>query len=264
MDSTTPKSPRMHPMLWIASGAVTLFSLAGIAALTGVLPVAHTATAIDAPATAAPTSSTTQPQQPVAPIAATSEPVRAEPLATPSDDRTVAAPVEHKHSTKPAGHTMRTIPEHKVASSDEPRERSNSAIPTRAPDNVQRPTPVARCEECGVVEGVRLVEQEGEGTGLGAVGGAILGGVLGHQVGEGTGKQIARIGGAILGGFAGNQAEKQIRKTHHYEVSVLMEDGSRRTVTTANGNTWHAGDKVRIEQGELVSRTSSNTGAAML
>ena len=61
--------------------------------------------------------------------------------------------------------------------------------------------PPAVCRECGVIDSVEAVQQKGEGSGLGAVGGAILGGVLGHQIGEGSGKQIARIGGAVLGGL---------------------------------------------------------------
>lgn len=39
-----------------------------------------------------------------------------------------------------------------------------------------------------------------------AVVGALLGGVLGHQVGGGTGKDLATIGGAVAGAAIGNQA----------------------------------------------------------
>jgi hypothetical protein len=39
------------------------------------------------------------------------------------------------------------------------------------------------------------------GTGLGAV----VGGVLGHQVGGGNGKKLATIAGVLLGGYAGNE-----------------------------------------------------------
>jgi hypothetical protein len=38
----------------------------------------------------------------------------------------------------------------------------------------------AKCTECGVVESTREIDTRGEGSGLGAVGGAVLGGVLGN------------------------------------------------------------------------------------
>lgn len=41
--------------------------------------------------------------------------------------------------------------------------------------------------------------------GLGTLGGAAVGGVLGSTVGSGTGRTVAIAGGALLGGIAGNQ-----------------------------------------------------------
>jgi uncharacterized protein YcfJ len=37
-----------------------------------------------------------------------------------------------------------------------------------------------------------------------AIAGALLGGILGHQVGGGTGKDIATVGGAVAGGYVGS------------------------------------------------------------
>src|SRR5690349_1702640 len=51
----------------------------------------------------------------------------------------------------------------------------------------------AKCTECGVIQSVHEVDAKGEGTGLGAVGGAVVGGVLGHQVGGGDGKKIMTV-----------------------------------------------------------------------
>ncbi|MEM6891500.1 MAG: glycine zipper 2TM domain-containing protein [Pseudomonadota bacterium] len=49
-----------------------------------------------------------------------------------------------------------------------------------------------------------------EDTDLGCVGatagGAILGGVVGNQIGSGTGNDIATAGGAVAGGLAANNA----------------------------------------------------------
>ncbi|GAA5184123.1 glycine zipper 2TM domain-containing protein [Niveibacterium umoris] len=265
--NTVPQTSRMHPMLWIAAGSVTLFSLTGIAALTGVLPIGHaSAPQSDAMATQPPGSTVSSPVAPIAPVAAASEPAApvASPAKAPAEMKPAHVPsreVAHT-TTKPVKHheSSKTRPI-EVAHSEEAQQRPASTIPTRAPDT-SRPVQVARCDECGVVESVRVVEHEGQGTGLGAIGGAILGGVLGHQVGEGTGKQVARIGGAILGGFAGNEAEKRIRKTQQYEITVQMDDGSRRTLTQTNGSQWHAGDKVRVESGTLVSRHANTASGA--
>ena len=86
------------------------------------------------------------------------------------------------------------------------------------------------CRDCGVVESVVPLRSEGQGTGLGAVGGGVLGAVVGNQMGGGNGKKAMAVLGAIGGGFAGNEVEKRVRSTTVYEVRVRMEDGSRRTL----------------------------------
>lgn len=94
--------------------------------------------------------------------------------------------------------------------------------------------PVAICSTCGVVEAVTEVkEKAAQGSGLGAVGGAIAGGVLGHQVGGGSGKKLMTGLGAVGGGLAGNEVEKRMRATTAYDVQVRMEDGSVRTLRRA-------------------------------
>ena len=61
----------------------------------------------------------------------------------------------------------------------------------------------------------------------------------------------ATVLGAAGGAFAGNAIEKNARTTKSYEVGVLMEDGSRRTVTLASAPTWRAGDHVRVVNGSI-------------
>jgi outer membrane lipoprotein SlyB len=124
----------------------------------------------------------------------------------------------------------------------------------------------AVCATCGVVEGVREVEVKGQGTGLGAIGGAVVGGALGNQAGKGNGRKAMTVLGAVGGGLAGHEIEKRARSEKHYEVRVRMEDGSLRTLTqktapapgarvTVEGNTLRT---TRSSQGEgQVVRTSS-------
>ncbi|MDE2503291.1 MAG: glycine zipper 2TM domain-containing protein, partial [Burkholderiales bacterium] len=94
--------------------------------------------------------------------------------------------------------------------------------------------PAALCADCGVVEGVRAVRREGQGTGLGAVAGGVLGGVVGHQLGGGNGKAALTLLGAIGGGLAGNEVEKRQRAETVYEIRVRMDDGTLRTYTRAS------------------------------
>jgi outer membrane lipoprotein SlyB len=108
-----------------------------------------------------------------------------------------------------------------------------------------------KCNECGVVQGVREVEKNGEGTGLGAVGGAVVGGVVGHQMGNGRGQDVMTVVGAVGGGLAGHQIEKKVRTSKNYEVTVRFEDGSQRTVSEAKQPNWRAGDKVKLVNGVL-------------
>ena len=108
-----------------------------------------------------------------------------------------------------------------------------------------------KCEECGVIESVREVEKAGTGTGLGAVGGAVAGGVLGNQIGAGRGKDVMTVVGAVAGGLAGNQIEKKVRSTKSYEITVRMEDGNTKILNEAAPPAWHSGDRVKVIDGRI-------------
>jgi len=61
----------------------------------------------------------------------------------------------------------------------------------------------------------------------GAAVGALLGGVLGHQVGGGSGKKIATVGGAVAGGVIGANVGRNGSTTSVQDV--------RRCENTTNG-----------------------------
>jgi outer membrane lipoprotein SlyB len=112
-----------------------------------------------------------------------------------------------------------------------------------------RRAPALVCQNCGTVESIREVTTGGDSNGLGAAGGAVVGGLLGNQVGGGHGKQAMTVVGAIGGAFAGNQIEKQARATRSYETTVHMNNGTSRTVAQATQPEWRDGDHVRIVDG---------------
>jgi outer membrane lipoprotein SlyB len=112
------------------------------------------------------------------------------------------------------------------------------------------PAPV-RCAECGVVESTRAIAVKGEGSGLGAVGGAVVGGLLGNQVGSGRGNTAATAIGAVGGAMAGNEVEKRVKTNTAYEVTVRLDDGSSRVITSSTAPQWRNGDRVKIVGGVI-------------
>jgi outer membrane lipoprotein SlyB len=108
-----------------------------------------------------------------------------------------------------------------------------------------------RCAECAVVQSVHETQTKGDGSGIGVVGGAAVGGVLGNQVGHGDGRRVATVVGAVGGAVVGNEIEKRVRSTKSYEITVRFEDGSSRVITEADATAWRAGDKVKIINGVI-------------
>jgi uncharacterized protein YcfJ len=47
----------------------------------------------------------------------------------------------------------------------------------------------------------------------------VVGGVLGHQVGGGSGRDIATVAGAAAGGYAGNRIEKHVQDKNTYTTT---------------------------------------------
>jgi outer membrane lipoprotein SlyB len=126
-----------------------------------------------------------------------------------------------------------------------------SAAPARQA-TTKTATTAAVCSTCGVVQSVTPVKQKGEATGVGAVGGAVVGGLIGNQMGGGSGKKAMTVIGAVGGGAAGHEIEKRARGTTVYRVSVRMNDGSVRTVTQNTPPV--VGQKVTVSGGQVRAR----------
>ena len=161
------------------------------------------------------------------------------------------APVPAQKVVKP---TLKPTP------SPAPRYSGNAPAASRYP----APVPVAAaqiCGSCGAIESVTPIERttKADGPGIGAVGGGVLGAVLGNQVGNGNGKTAATIIGAIGGGFAGNEVEKRMKRETVYQVSVRMEDGSRRTVEVAQPPA--VGSKVTVDGNTIRSNSGGSNSS---
>ena len=116
--------------------------------------------------------------------------------------------------------------------------------------------PVARyCSNCATVETVNVVQVQGNGSYLGTVGGAVVGGLLGSQVGSGNGRTAAQIAGVVGGAAVGrnidNNNAAKAGANQHYEVMVRYPNGATKVITYANDPGFRVGEKVRVDNNLL-------------
>ena len=224
---TNNNSKRIHPLIAGAAVSVMVASLTGVAAMTGLLPNSHgEGKAVAEAAQAAPAKSLESKPTAVAKLA---KPVAPQQVALDDEDRN---PVQ-------------------------PRRISRGDAVYRNSDYSQNMVQVAQpariCHDCGRVESVQPVQSQASPSGVGVVGGAVVGGLLGNQVGGGTGRTLATIAGAVGGGYAGNEVEKRTRTATTYQVRVRMEDGQVRNFPFNSQPNWRQGDRVRVVDGYLQS-----------
>ncbi len=224
---TKNNTKRIHPLVAAAAVGVLLVSLVGVAAMTGILPNSNSADSRKEAVAALDKEAADK----AAEAKAAAE--KAEEARAIEDKAELAA--RRKEDERRAAAT-------KAANQAKARDTSNKVAQTQI------------CYDCGRVESVRAVQIAAQPSGVGIVAGAVLGGVLGNQVGGGNGKKLATVAGAVGGGYAGNEIEKRTRKTGAYEVSVRMEDGKMRTFPYDHQPNWSAGDRVRVVDGYLRSR----------
>lgn len=218
---------KIHPLVAAAAGSVIVISLVGTAAIMDWLP--GSSGDDNAPQVVAAV-------QPDATAVNPAQPAEAAPAAAAQ-----AAPAAPKRSAPPK--PVATAP----AAATAP-----TTTAMNAPPPVAAKAPV--CELCGKVVDVRTVEVAAKPSGVGVVAGAVVGGLLGNQVGGGSGKTLATVAGAVGGGYAGNEIEKRTRKAAAYEVDVLMENGERRSFSFETQPAWREGDRVKVVDGQLAAR----------
>ena len=79
-----------------------------------------------------------------------------------------------------------------------------------------------QCTDCGRVQAIRFVEEEGRGTGVGAVAG---------------------------GAYVGNKVEQNKNKKAYWTVTLRMDGGTTRTFTYSNPPTVKEGERVKLVDG---------------
>jgi outer membrane lipoprotein SlyB len=91
----------------------------------------------------------------------------------------------------------------------------------------------------------RAVTLDGTNSGVGVVGGAVIGGIAGSNVGGPRTGGIVGIVGAIAGGLIGNAIERDATQQQAVEILLQLKNGDRRSVIQGvAGDVFAAGDPV--------------------
>lgn len=244
-----PSTPRagMHPMLIAAAIAIIVFCLAGTAAIMGWLPgsigrsTSSDLTASDRAALASRLADTGPNASGVGNSLA------------PSGDTERLALLERERLAADRERELADLERERERDRALALEREREQVrEEREPVRVAKAEPVRQvCNSCGRVTSVETIKQRAQGSGLGAAGGAVLGGLLGNQVGDGSGRKLATVAGAVGGAVVGNQVEGNMKATTTYRVHVRLDNGKERTFNLQNLNGFSNGDRIRIVNGGL-------------
>ena len=214
MELTSTPS-RIHPLMAGAAVSVTLVSLLGVAALSGLLPTSHGSVAPLAETTPA-TVATTQNGFASSAVTTPSNALMAAPIAAPVTASTAAsAPVlvktasGYQYMRPVTGTTPAATPAYQVASEPAP-------VYHNAPTHHVRHhyTNTYAQADTGYRSEVRpsysqqpvYAAPARANSPVGIATGAVVGGLLGSQIGGGNGRTLATVAGAVGGGYLGNMA----------------------------------------------------------
>jgi outer membrane lipoprotein SlyB len=236
----------LHPLMTAAAISVTVFSAVGVGAMTGLLPHSFGSSKDAAPAALA---ASAQPQPTVDNMPGAPASIEAANMPPASAASTPAAKPAHKPAKK-------HVVAHASTPARAPADFSSAPPPPPPGLEPQAQAPVAPqpvpAGSLGVVESVREVSTPAKtSNGVGPIAGGIAGAVLGNQVGHGDGRTIATVLGAAAGAFGGRAIEQNVRATKHWEITVRLDDGSIRTVSSPSAPIWHGGERIRLLDGRI-------------
>lgn len=118
----------------------------------------------------------------------------------------------------------------------------------------------AVCHNCGVIQSVQVIDERvgnnRDNNALGALGGAVVGGLLGNQVGGGSGRDVATIAGALGGAYAGNEVARNQNGNggiaRVFQVNLRMDDGATQSLRLNQNPNLSSGQRVRLENGQII------------
>jgi uncharacterized protein YcfJ len=137
------------------------------------------------------------------------------------------------------------------------RRRANERV-FEAPVTMVRAVMGTPTERCWVERQQVSEPARGDRNMGGALAGALIGGVLGHQVGGGTGKDLATVGGAVAGGVIGSNIGRG-------EGSTTSAQDVRRCENTTSGTPayWDVSYKFRGQDHKIQMTAAPGTTIAV-
>lgn len=100
--------------------------------------------------------------------------------------------------------------------------------------------------QSGVVTSVRDVSIQDSPSGFGAVSGAVIGGLLGSQVGGGSGRYLGAAVGSVGGGLLGNSVENSTSKVDAQEITIRLSNGADIVLVQENTQRIQSGERVKL------------------
>ena len=109
------------------------------------------------------------------------------------------------------------------------------------------------CNHCGVIASIREVDDNSNDANVpGLLIGGLVGGVAGHQIGNGSGRDAATIIGALVGGAVGNQVGRDQNRHRVWLITVNLDNGTSQTFKNDQPPSASPGQRVRIQNNQLV------------
>ena len=218
--NTTATASRIHPLMAAAAASVIIVSLTGAAAITGVLPSSRSAPepqqAVLAPTAGMPlaapagtaqlqAASQVQAQYGVAPaqFAPAAQAAQGTPMvvsAAPGTTTYVQTPNAPTVIVKQEAAPVKTVVQ-------KPRVVER-VVERRVVEHRHTPQPV-RYAEPSYRQAPAPAPAPAQPNYVGIGTGAVIGGLIGNQVGGGNGKKLATLAGIIGGGYIGNEVAKR-------------------------------------------------------
>ena len=202
----TQTPSRIHPLMAGAAVSVTLVSLLGVAALSGLLPTSHGSAAPLAETSTMTTSTMTTP------ASSTTMPLASNQLSTTSAAQNSNAPVLVKTASgyqymQPVGTAttgVQTVAGTETVTHTAPQQHAHHHHFTQT--YAQADTGYRGDARQPVYQQAPYQAPQRANSPVGIATGAVVGGLLGSQIGGGNGRTLATVAGAVGGGYLGNIA----------------------------------------------------------
>jgi outer membrane lipoprotein SlyB len=128
-----------------------------------------------------------------------------------------------------------------------PTAAANTTVHRPAALPAAAPAPVPRAD-MGRISSIETISTPGETNGSGALIGGVVGAAVGNQVGDGKGQAVATGLGAVGGAVLGSEIERRRKPAvTSYRIHVRLDNGDSRSFNSSSNDGLRVGDRVRVD-----------------